>query len=313
MPVRRFALAARKAHAGLFWFTLTMAATAAVLVLLVIVDRRTLLGQPVWFKPLKFALSFALYATSFAWMMSLLPAPGRWLRRAASVAVGAGVLEMVIIVGQAARGRRSHFNLDTPVDSALYGVMGAAVAVLWLATAVLAARVVRIRGIDPAATAAVRAGLVIGLAGAALGVTLVLHDGHGVGVPDGGPGLWLLGWSTTGGDLRIGHFIGMHALQLLPLLAVVLTVAGQRRLDDRRRLAVVHIAAATYAAVVVVVTWQAYRAQPLLSPDGLTLTAWAVIVVGAGTALAIALRRPTDARQPERPLADEVPAAPASS
>jgi hypothetical protein len=30
----------------------------------------------------------------------------------------------------------------------------------------------------------------------------------------------ITGWNTQGGDLRIGHFLGVHALQLILMLAL---------------------------------------------------------------------------------------------
>lgn len=282
---------ARRGHAGLYWLSVAMAALALVTATLAVVDQRTLLGAPLWFKPLKFSISLMLYGAALAWMLARLP--GRGMRRTGWVIVAAVVLEMVIIVGQAARGVRSHFNDDTTFDAALFAIMGATITVLYLATVAIALRFLREPSDDRATTSAVRLGLLVGLVGMGIGFLMPPLGGHAVGVPDGRPGLPLVGWSTTGGDLRIGHFVGMHALQLLPLVAAGLAALGRGRLDDTARLRMVQVVAAGYAGLVVLVTWQALRAQPLLAPDALTLAVLAVLLVGTGGALAVVLRSAT--------------------
>jgi hypothetical protein len=211
--------------------------------------------------------------------------------------VAGSAVEVGIIAVQAARGHRSHFNEDTPLDGLLFSIMGATVALLWLATVVLALVITRRRTADPATMSAIRLGLLIGLVGMGLGALMVIQPGggaHSVGVPDGGPGLPLFGWSTLGGDLRVGHFVGMHALQLLPLLAAVLAAVSRGRLGDDARRSIVRIAATGYLGLVALFTWQALRGQPLLAPDAVTLTALAALVVVCFAAVALAVgRRPT--------------------
>ena len=280
---------ARRGHPGLYGLTIAMAALVLVTAALAVLDQRELLGAPLWFKPLKFSLSIMLYGAALAWMLSRLPGRGMW--RAGWIIVAGAALEMVIIVGQATRGVRSHFNDDSAFDVALYSIMGATIAVVWLATVAIALRFLRERSDDPVTTSAVRLGLVVGLAGMAVGFLLSANGGHAVGVPDGGPGLFFVGWSTTGGDLRIGHFVGMHALQLLPLLAAGLAALAPGRLDEAARVRIVQIAAAAYAGLVVLVTWQALRGQPLLAPDAVTLAALGALALGTAGALAGVLRR----------------------
>jgi hypothetical protein len=276
---------ARRGHPGLFWFAAAMAVLAPVLAALSVVDDRVLLGAPLWFKPLKFAVSFVAYAGALAWMLGQLRE--RTLQRTGWVIVVTSAIEMVIIGGQAARGVRSHYNVDSAVDGALFSIMGATVTVMWLATLAVALRFLREPGRDPAAGTAVRLGLAVALLGMAVGYVMVANGAHTVGVPDGGPGLPLAGWSTTGGDLRIGHFVGMHALQVLPLLAAALVAA--RRFDERTRVALVRVAAAAWTGLTVLLTAQALRAQPLLAPDAPTLGLAAALVLGTAGATAAVL------------------------
>lgn len=278
---------ARRGHRGLFGFAVAMAVLVPVLAVLAAVDDRVLLGAPVWLKPLKFAVSFAAYAGTLAWLLGQLRE--RALQKVGWVIVAASAVEMMIIAGQAARGVRSHFNTDTAVNTALFDVMGATVVVLWLATLAVALRFLREPGRDRAAGTAVRLGLAVSLLGMAVGYVMVAKGAHTVGLADGGPGLPLVGWSTTGGDLRTAHFIGMHALQGLPLIAAVLAAVG--RLDEQTRVRLVRVAGAAWTGLIVLLTGQALQAQPLFAPDALTLGVAAALVLGTGAAAAAVLVR----------------------
>src|SRR5689334_14721115 len=194
---------ARRGHRGLFAFAVAMAALTPVLAVLALVDHRVLLGAPLWVKPLKFAISLALYAATLAWMLGQLRE--RAMQRTGWVVTAAAAIEMAIIVGQAAVGHRSHYNTDTPLSAALWSTMGTTIVVLWLATLAVALRFLREPGRDRAATTAIRLGLVVALIGLAEGFLMATAGAHAVGVPDGGSGLPFVGWSTTGGDLRIAH------------------------------------------------------------------------------------------------------------
>ncbi|MDQ4104346.1 MAG: hypothetical protein M3186_11775 [Actinomycetota bacterium] len=262
----------------------------------VLMDDRVLGGSPIWLKPFKFAVSFVIYGASIAWILSRMPDRRRWAWLLGTIITVASVIEMVIILGQAARGTHSHFNVSTAFNAALWSTMGASVVVLWLATLVVAAFAARRQFGDRPFTLAIRFGLLVALIGMALGFLMTvptadqqqaiangftsLAGAHSVGVADGGPGLPVTAWSTTGGDLRVPHFVGMHALQALPLLAWLLAVP-RLGLDERTRSRLVTTGAAGYLALVGLLLWQALREQPLIAPDGWTL--------GAATALAVAV------------------------
>jgi hypothetical protein len=291
-PVSDLLRAARRGHPGLFWFAMMMGGPALAAVVGLIVDDRVLLGAPLWFKPLKFAASFGLYALTLAWMASLVRRGRRVVTVTGWVLVALSAIEIVVIVGQAARGVRSHFNDDTPFDALLFSVMGAAVAMIWLATAVLAVVVVRQRIADRVVAWSIGLGLLVALLGMGVGLLMTGQPGggaHSVGVPDGGPGLPVVGWSTTGGDLRIGHFVGLHALQVIPLLGAVLAAVPRRVLPERAGLRLLGVGAAGHLGIVGVLVWQALRGQPLLAPDAATLVAAASLLGSLAVAAVLAV------------------------
>lgn len=185
-------------------------------------------------------MSILIYAVTLAWLTGL---PTRWRRFAwwlGTIAAVALLVEMVIIVGAVVAGTTSHFNVSTPLSTALWSAMGVSIVVVWTATLAAGILLLRTRLGDRARTVAIRSGVATGLLGMAVAFFMTsptaeqLNDfqgvagAHAVGVPDDGPGLPLLGWSTVGGDLRVPHFIGMHALQLLPLTVVVLELLAGR-------------------------------------------------------------------------------------
>ncbi|MEU5873027.1 hypothetical protein AB0A73_15925 [Glycomyces sp. NPDC047369] len=284
-------------------FVSAMAVLAVVAAVGILVDPRVLTGAPIWLKPFKFAVSFVLYGATLAWMLSLLPRRSRAAEWAFTVIVAMAVIEMLVIVGQVVRGQTSHFNDTTPLNTALFAAMGAAIMVLFLAHLVVGIVVLIRRIPDRAALTAVGWGLGLSLLGmlAAVPMALPMQDpgiegiggAHSVGVLDGGPGLPIVGWSTTGGDLRIGHFVGLHALQALPILAILLSRFATR-LDERTRARLLVVAGGAYGVLTVLLTWQALRGQPLLRPDAATLVAVAALVLATATAagLVLARRRP---------------------
>ncbi|WP_309115789.1 hypothetical protein [Saccharothrix sp.] len=291
-------------HPPLMLFSLLMAALAVVSAIGLVVDDRVLAGSPIWFKPFKFGISLGMYGVALAWMLTLatrLKKLGWWAGTA--VAVG-GTLEMVIIVGQVLRGRRSHFNVATDFDAALWLTMAGTILVVWVMHAIIALVLTFSRFRDRAAGLAVRLGLGISLIGLALGQLMARQESgiagvagaHTVGAPDGGPHMPATGWSTAGGDLRVPHFVGIHALQVLPLLVVLLG----RRANTR----VVWVAGASYLGLTALTTWQALRGQPLFQPDSTTWTAFLLLVTATVLAGAWALRtKDTTPAEPKEPVA----------
>lgn len=262
----------RSAH-RLFWLNACAYLLLFVsLLVLMMVDERLFQGVSVWKKPAKFALSLGVLFGTFAWFAALLPAE-YWRSRAGRtltwLALGTAAFEMAYIAGMAGLGQASHFNVSTLFTGVMYSLMGIGATVLvttclWLGIAI--AR--RSPGwfSDPVRLAVVLGLMLTFLLGGGFGGYLGSQMGHWVNAsPTDANGLLLFDWARDGGDLRVAHFFGMHAMQALPLFALL--VVGTR--GDRARpmglaRASVFAFAVLYAGVCIATFVQALMGLPLI-------------------------------------------------
>ena len=284
---------------------LMLAAAAAALVG-IRVDPRVVAGAPAWLKPFKFAVSAGVYCLTLAWVFARLPDRPRVRRVVGRTTAVVFVLEVAIIGWQAGRGTTSHFNVATPVDGALFGVMGVAILVQTFASVAVAVALWRQRFADRCLGWALRIGMSLTIAGAMTGPLMTrptpaqlaqvragggmpVVGAHAVGGPDGGAGVPLTGWSRQHGDVRVPHFVGLHAIQALALVAVALR--RWRRPEGVRVRAMLAVAG-SYATLFVLLLWEALRGHSVVAPDGLALAALAVWAAATALLLGRIGRRP---------------------
>ncbi|HZJ63429.1 MAG TPA: hypothetical protein VFD36_07870, partial [Kofleriaceae bacterium] len=286
--------------------TIMLVAAVASLVGMLL-DPQIITGAPAWLKPFKFAVSTAVYSLTLAWIFGWLSDWPRVRRAVGWTTAVVFVLEVAIIDLQAWRGTTSHFNASTPLDRTLFIVMGSAILLQTLVSVAVAVALWRLRFTDRTLGWALRLGMTLTIVGALTGGLMTrptpaqlanLRAGgqltqigaHTVGGPDGGPGIPVSGWSREHGDLRVPHFLGLHALQALALVAVGLR--RWRRPETARAKAML-AATASYAALFAVLLWQALRGQSLVAPDATALAAlgaWAVCTLVAVGAIAMGSR-----------------------
>ena len=227
-------------------------------------DGRTVLGLNPWFKPMKFALSIAIYTATVGWFIKYLHLDTRLERWITWGICGAMLTEIAVITFQGARAIPSHFNNTTPFDSTLFDIMAVMIV---LNTVLVVYLLIRFWQTDlslaPAYLWGIRLGFLVFVLASLEGFAMIGNGAHAVGVADGGPGLPFVNWSTEAGDLRVAHFVGMHGLQVIPLIGFVLAWLAKRgRLSHP--VAVVWGFAISYGGVALVLFLAALASQPLI-------------------------------------------------
>ncbi len=242
---------------ALLWTASGHVALLPLLFLLAWLDPRALMGANLWWKPIKFFTSVAIYLATVRYLLQW--TTGRTLKWIGYGTTLTMIGENVLIVLQAARGVRSHFNVDSFFDERIFNLMGLLIMVntvllVWLL-------VWHIRHQIPSGEGlrwGIRWGLFATLAASAIGGIMVANNSHTIGASDGGTGLPLLNWSTRAGDLRIAHFVGLHGIQVLPLLGWAIDRSG-----SPRPWLLVAVAALAYLALTAAILLQALAGKPL--------------------------------------------------
>lgn len=245
----------------LWWVGVAHVVLSLIFGLLSLFDERQVLGLNVWVKPLKFSLAIAIYAFTIDWFLRLSDLKPNVKRLVALLSAVCMVVEIAIIAGQAWRGQMSHFNESSLLNGILFAVMGLFIYANTAIVGYLLFRFFRqstIAGYPASLLWSIRWGTAIFMIGCLEGGLMVMNRAHTVGADDGGAGLPFFNWSVNAGDLRIAHFVGLHALQLLPLVTY-----GLIRLNRAPSVSRVGAMAGVYLVVNLGLLAMAYLGRPL--------------------------------------------------
>jgi len=237
-------------------------------------DPRSTADAYLWIKPCKFSISIATYAISLLWLSGYVKGHAKLLRATAIAACVGGGLELSGILLQTLLGIKLHFDTTTAESLCISMVVRFAILPVALAAFIIYCLLAKQRNLPPVVGLAMKWGMLLTIVGFIPGMMMLmpgLVPGHAHGVP-------LLGWSTVSGDLRAAHFVGIHALQLLPIIGCLIK-RHCWRLTTRQQESLVSNAGGTYFSIFSLLCWQALRSESLFPPSALTASCLAIIVI----------------------------------
>jgi hypothetical protein len=236
---------------------------AIVLAIGAFLNTQEVLGINSLIKPFKFALSTSIYAYSFGYLFYYLENQ-KAVKRFSILAIVVMLYENGVIVVQALRGTRSHFNQLTIVDGILYAVMGIMIVWVTIATLVITIRFIiqKTYSIPQPFVVAIQIALIVFVIFSFFGGYMSKINTHTVGGEMGGSGLPFFNWSNLLGDLRVAHFFGIHALQLIPFFGFAIS---KQVSDTKKATLYVWLFSIVYIYFVCFTAYQALSAQPFIA------------------------------------------------
>ncbi len=238
----------------LFYFGLVCLVFSVLFLILAKTTSTQVFGVNAWYKPFKFAFSTLTFSWAMAWYCYYLPDFNiRLFNWSIIILLG---FEIVYIAIQASKGQLSHFNISTSFYSVMYSLMAVAASLVAIYTAYVGFLFFKhsFADLPNYYVWAIRLGIIIFVIFSFQGFAMGSRLSHTVGALNDNSNWFIVGWSTTVGDLRVAHFIGMHALQVLPLLAYYLLKNSPLTIA----VSIMYLLLAVYTLV------QAFQGKPLL-------------------------------------------------
>ena len=293
-PKKLFDLSRVKHTKSLFWLAVICVVVAIALIPLWILDSRQLLGVSVWEKPIKFFISAAIFSFTYSWLSSFITKGARWVKVAGLFIAVSLTVELVLISAMAILGTTSHFNVSSPTAIVIWSLMATFISIVLFSTIFISLMIL----FQKQNEFNLKLALALGSVNTAVGMGLAylmtwpsaaqlanyqgIAGAHAVGVSDGGPGLPFLGWSTVGGDLRVGHFFGLHSIQVAAIL-----LALSLLIPFAFRVPLILVGNLSWLGFVGLVTWQSLRAEPFSSPSELTIISFVALAAVASILFAV--------------------------
>lgn len=187
-----------------------------------------ILGISGWIKPFKFFLSVAIFTWTMGFYLHYLQNQKQVIIYSWSMIILFSA-ELIPIIYQVSLGKMSHFNLETAFDKGIFNFMALAITFLMLHTLYIGILFFNQNAFNAPETLvlAIKLSIIVTILFAFEGFVMGSILKHTVGSEDGSAGLPLVNWSKKYGDLRVAHFFGIHALQLIPLITYL--VAKNKR------------------------------------------------------------------------------------
>ncbi|CAN5792091.1 hypothetical protein BH23ACT12_BH23ACT12_19120 [soil metagenome] len=224
-------------------------------------------GPVSWRKPVTFGLSFGLTTVTLAWLAGMLRYRRILAIATATVAV-TSALEVFLVTMQKWRGVPSHFNEETVFDTVVFFTMGITVSILGLAIVTITVFAFKSFDADPAMIVGVRVGLLVLIASQILGGAIIANGE----ILDREPLETDLAIFGEAGLMKLPHAVTMHAIQVLPILGLMLVSTS---LPPGRRRNIMWFASAGYIGLILATLLQTFEGR---APSDLTPLAVGVVL-----------------------------------